>query len=1357
MMKQRNSKKTLALLIGPLGILCLVWFWLGRPDEGNLENADDRKSSSSVSSDGAGAEIAPGPSRLPSEKAASLTPLTPLHEAFARVGSPSPVKLHPRGPKAERRYAEPTTSELPDTARTAAPLPLAMSPDDGRTTLLPEEVDLHTKTARRMVLDVTALEAVVDGKTARLLAPLPDGSALTLVIDSVKARGGMTHTFQGEVEGEPQTSVVQLVLHDGILHGTVARYHLDQHVEYRILSSGYLMVRELDPSTMTDHCGDPDEPGGSGTESSGTEGPEVQDTIGYVTIDVVVGYDKGAREADGGYAQMEARIIASVDRMTTAFANSEVTATELMLLGTVEDPDYVFPGQVAADMGTTDELGDLNSTSASNPELNSVSDYADALGADLKAFIVKQADGSAGIAYRPGTSSITSRDYMTTTRITFAHELGHNIGARHSWGDTAGSDSETNVHAYCWRLEPPGHPRVRTIMAYDWNWGTGTRIPYFANPDVLYQGVRTGQVDGYNASGDPNSDQRYVSGGFVGGQGAGFDGSKPNLGARNAHYLLSQAPGRASLKVRTAFAVVAPATAAGWDAGSTNEIYWTGGDHIDAVNIDLYKDGIFHSQIASGLSGDQRRYLWAIPSDTITGTDYMIRVTRNGTLTADSGQFTIFNQILTVLPFTGLEAVGDQGGPFSPPQQIYTITNAGENPANWTASANQPWVGLSASSGTVTSGNSENVTIFFNSAAEELPSGIHEAVVTFVLNDTQHQRTVSLQLTGEFPKLSIQQPAGTSLQSGVSSVSFGSATLGGEPSSRSFTLLNIIPGTTLALNSASITGTNAADFTVSTSTMSTSVDGGGSTSLTVHFSPTATGARNAMLNVASSDPETPVFTVLLTGTGSAAPGPEQQIIHTTVLPRRVSNGPFSLGAFTTSGLPLQFDVLAGPVTVSSDGIVTPTGVDGAVTIRIRQEGNGEYSSAEDVYVTFVLGTWHHFTKLVSGWATYALRDDGTLWTWGYVNGSGYLADSTTIGRVAPQQIGSVSNWTDIEIGNGSGVGLRADGTMWAWGFNASNQLGDGTTTTRTSPVQIGAGQNWASIAAGSSHGAALTTSGTLWTWGLNTNGQLGHGDTSQRSTPTQVGSASDWTHVACRGNFTIALKTNGELWTWGLNSSGQLGHGNTTQRTSPTRVGTANDWAQIASGTSHMLALKSNGTLWAWGSGTSGQLGIGANTSSSSPVQIGTATDWADIGGGSNTSTARKQDGSIWVWGNNSSGQLGDGTTTNKNTPQRFGADYNWAGIYTGIHHTAAWREDGMVWVAGHSRGFSGVSPRGLIPGADSANSWVQLSGTGSSFHLLRADGTLWAWGRNDGGPIGDGTTTDYRVLTQIGDRKSVV
>jgi YD repeat-containing protein len=133
----------------------------------------------------------------------------------------------------------------------------------------------------------------------------------------------------------------------------------------------------------------------------------------------------------------------------------------------------------------------------------------------------------------------------------------------------------------------------------------------------------------------------------------------------------------------------------------------------------------------------------------------------------------------------------------------------------------------------------------------------------------------------------------------------------------------------------------------------------------------------------------------------------------------------------------------------------------------------------------------------------ALRNDGSVWTWGY-NRNGEVGDGSTTNRVSPVAVTGVGEVTAIAAGTNHSLALRSDGTAWAWGRNANGQLGDTTNTTSTSPVQVAGLGQLSTIAAGDNHSLASASDGTIWTWGRNFRGQLGDGTTTNRSTPTAV-------------------------------------------------------------------------------------------------------------------------------------------------------------------------------------------------------------------------------------------------------------
>ena len=342
-------------------------------------------------------------------------------------------------------------------------------------------------------------------------------------------------------------------------------------------------------------------------------------------------------------------------------------------------------------------------------------------------------------------------------------------------------------------------------------------------------------------------------------------------------------------------------------------------------------------------------------------------------------------------------------------------------------------------------------------------------------------------------------------------------------------------------------------------------------------------------------------------------------------------------------------------------------------------------------------------------------------------------------------------WQTVSTGSNHSLGIKADGTLWAWGDNDYGQLGNGTNIATNAPTQIGTSTNWQKIAAGLDYSLAIKTDGTLWAWGINWTGQLGDGTTNNKNIPTQIGSETKWVSVAAGENHTIAIKANGTLWTWGNNSDSQLGDGTITTKIVPTQIGTATNWQSVAAGTRFSLAIKTNGTLWAWGDNASGQLGNGTNNDSTFPIQIGVENDWANIATGVSHSVGRKTNGILYTWGNNVHGQLGDGSTTNKNTPV---AVYDQVqSIDAGGYHTVGTTLFGNMFRCG-------LNAYGQLGDGTTTNRvWVAVGNetnhqfiSAGYYHTLslNVDGLLSSSGFNNEGQLGDGTTINRNTLVPI-------
>jgi alpha-tubulin suppressor-like RCC1 family protein len=301
------------------------------------------------------------------------------------------------------------------------------------------------------------------------------------------------------------------------------------------------------------------------------------------------------------------------------------------------------------------------------------------------------------------------------------------------------------------------------------------------------------------------------------------------------------------------------------------------------------------------------------------------------------------------------------------------------------------------------------------------------------------------------------------------------------------------------------------------------------------------------------------------------------------------------------------------------------------------------------------------------------------------------------------------------------------------------------------------------VASGAGHSLALKSDGTLWAWGNNSHGQVGDGTKEDKTIPVRIGNDTKWVAIAAGREHSLALKSDGTLWAWGNNSHGQLGDGTKADKSIPVRIGKGTKWSAIEAGDLHSVGLQSDNTLtlWAWGNNSDGQLGDGTKVDKTAPVQIGKDAAWARVSAGAFHTVALQKDMTLWAWGNNSHGQLGDGTTKGKAAPVRIGTEARWVAVSAGEYHTAALNLcDGCLatytlWAWGSNKygqlgdGTTTDKTSPVQIGTDTL--WLKVSAGSHHVVALKKDGTLWAWGFNKKGQLGDGATANKTSPVQIG------
>ena len=347
------------------------------------------------------------------------------------------------------------------------------------------------------------------------------------------------------------------------------------------------------------------------------------------------------------------------------------------------------------------------------------------------------------------------------------------------------------------------------------------------------------------------------------------------------------------------------------------------------------------------------------------------------------------------------------------------------------------------------------------------------------------------------------------------------------------------------------------------------------------------------------------------------------------------------------------------------------------------------------------------------------------------------------------------------------VSAKAD-IAYAWGENTYGQVGDGTKSNiRNLPVPVTTlGNAVTSVATGGTFSFAIEN-GALYSWGLGNHGQLGIGTQSQHVRPVQITSLNSGVTALAGGLFHSVAVVNGGVYTWGDNTYYQLGDGTKNESDFPMALSSLSSGVtSIACGIFTNLATQ-NGAVYAWGdvdvAGTPLPTPTPVSGLSSGVTAI--ATEGGNQGQRGYSHNFAIKNGALYAWGtnaySNNVGILGDGTTTNRPTPVPVNTlTSGVTSVATGVSHAIAVK-DGFVyaWGAdldpqGQNNSIGSLIPRLIDP--TELNNVVKIAATSYSSYALTADGSLWAWGYNSLGEVGQGTIdaayySPHRVLAPAG------
>ena len=366
--------------------------------------------------------------------------------------------------------------------------------------------------------------------------------------------------------------------------------------------------------------------------------------------------------------------------------------------------------------------------------------------------------------------------------------------------------------------------------------------------------------------------------------------------------------------------------------------------------------------------------------------------------------------------------------------------------------------------------------------------------------------------------------------------------------------------------------------------------------------------------------------------------------------------------------------------------------------------------------------------IISGFKnTLIVKDDGTVITWG--NASRFTGSEMADDESKSAVVAGLKNVKSIAAAAGcyGSYALQSDGTVWAWGWNVFRHLGTGSTEEYVLiPEKVNGLSDAVAITAGVSHAIALLKDGTMRAWGKNWYGQLGCGidpKAVDSFPPTKISDLHNVTQISSGFFHSLALTEDGTVWRWG-------GYGDSTFQfpivyaaNKPTEIKVPGKVISISAGGMHDVMLCEDGTVWTCGYNTLRQLGVQnvANEVIDTPVHIERLSGIKAISAGGGFTLALTKDGTVWAWGTNGNGELGNGSYDTK-------VDLS---------------------IDDHMQNEPGV--------VSMVKDVVEIAAGGSHAMAISRDGTIWVWGNNDEGQLGNFTESKLCIPQRLTIADSII